>query len=118
MGDAERLYRVAWVGGCVLYDVARLRSVGGFEFWQDLPIEHCGEDVLAQLRVMARYGGAGLFPSGAYHQELPTTVTERRVNAPEVLSIIDLPVDDRPDPGAQPARASNPSLSASAASVL
>lgn len=42
-------------------------------------------DVLAQLRVMARFGGAGLIPSGPYHQELPTTVTDRRCDAPPVL---------------------------------
>jgi GT2 family glycosyltransferase len=81
-----RLYRVAWVGGCVLYDTARLREAGGFSFWTELPPEHCGEDVLAQLRVMERYGGCGLLPSGAYHQELPTTIPDRRVNAPVVLS--------------------------------
>lgn len=83
----SRLYRVAWVGGCTMYDVAKLRSVGGFSFWQELPSEHCGEDVLAQLRVMARYGGAGLIPSGVYHQELPTTVPNRQVDAPKVLSL-------------------------------
>jgi len=87
-----RCYKVAWVGGCVLYDAARLRSVGGFSFWQDLPTEHCGEDVLAQLRVMSRYGGCGLLPSGVYHQELPTTVEDRRTNAPEVLEISPLDV--------------------------
>ncbi|UXY16307.1 glycosyltransferase family 2 protein [Chitiniphilus purpureus] len=81
----ERLYRVAWIGGCVLFDTAKLRATGGFDFWQDLPSAHCGEDVLAQLRVMARYGGAGLMPSGAYHQELPTTVPEREVDAPFAL---------------------------------
>jgi len=84
--SGDRLYRVAWVGGCVLYDVAKLRSVGGFGFWRDLPADHAGEDVLAQLRVMARYGGAGLFPSGAYHLELPTTIDDRRVDAPHVLA--------------------------------
>jgi hypothetical protein len=78
-------YRVAWVGACVLYDVARLRSVGGFTFWHDLPPQHVGEDVLAQLRVMARYGGCGILPSGVYHLELPTTLPQRDVNAPEVL---------------------------------
>lgn len=78
-------YRVAWVGGCVLYDVGKLRSVGGFSFWPDLPAEHCGEDVLAQQRVMARYGGCGLLPSGAYHQELPTTIPNRSCDAPHVL---------------------------------
>lgn len=82
-----RLYKVAWVGGCVMYDVAKIRAVGGFSFWQELPSEHCGEDVLAQLRVMARFGGCGLLPSGVYHQELPTTVPNREVDAPKVLSL-------------------------------
>jgi GT2 family glycosyltransferase len=84
--ENSRLYKVAWTGGCVMYDAAKLRAVGGFGFWTDLPSEHCGEDVLAQQRVMARFGGAGLLPSGAYHQELPTTVTDRRVDAPKVLA--------------------------------
>ena len=78
----ERLYRVAWVGGCVLYDREALLAAGGFGFWKDLPSTHAGEDVLAQLRVMARFGGAGLLPSGAYHQELSTTVADRTVDAP------------------------------------
>ena len=79
-------YRVAWVGGCVMYDAQKLRDVGGFSFWEELPADHCGEDVLAQLRVMARYGGCGLMPSGVYHQELSTTLEDRRTNAPRVLS--------------------------------
>jgi len=83
---ANRLYRVAWIGGCVLFDTARLRDAGGFGFWTELPPEHAGEDVEAQLRVAARWGGAGLFPSGAYHQELPTTIPDRRVDAPHVLA--------------------------------
>jgi GT2 family glycosyltransferase len=82
----DRCYKVAWVGGCVLYDVAKLRSAGGFGFWTDLPAEHVGEDVLAQLRVMARYGGCGLIPSGAYHQELPTTLSDRRTDAPWAMA--------------------------------
>jgi GT2 family glycosyltransferase len=86
--DQQRKYRVAWVGGCVLYDTAKLRDVGGFSFWSELPAEHSGEDVLVQLRVMARYGGCGLIPSGVYHQELPTTVVDRRVDAPKVLRIL------------------------------
>jgi len=81
----QRKYRVAWTAGCVLYDTAKLRDVGGFSFWQALPLEHCGEDVLAQLQVMARYGGCGLIPSGVYHQELPTTVPNRSVDAPQIL---------------------------------
>lgn len=83
---ADRLYRVAWVGGCVLYDTAKLREAGGFGFWRRLPPDHAGEDVLAQLRLMRRHGGAGLFPSGAYHLELPTTIPDRGVDAPFALS--------------------------------
>jgi GT2 family glycosyltransferase len=85
--DTLRTYRVAWVAGCVLYDTAKLRSVGGFEFWRELPPNHCGEDVLAQLRVMSQYGGCGIIPSGAYHQELPTTIVDREIDAPQVLGV-------------------------------
>jgi GT2 family glycosyltransferase len=84
--ETQRKYRVAWIGACVLYDVEKLRAAGGYGFWQELPPEHCGEDVLAQLRVMARYGGCGIIPSGAYHQELPTTIADRRVDAPFALA--------------------------------
>jgi hypothetical protein len=87
--QGARAYRVAWVGGCVLFDTAKLRAAGGFDFWPALPREHCGEDVLAQLRVMRDYGGCGLLPSGAYHMELPTTLRERGVNAPLALQAID-----------------------------
>lgn len=80
-------YKVAWVGGCVMYDTEKLRQIGGFSFWKDLPEKHCGEDVLAQLRVMRKYGGCGIIPSGVYHQELETTVPDRKVNAPEFLEI-------------------------------
>jgi GT2 family glycosyltransferase len=83
--DEPLIYKVAWLGGCVLYDVEKLRSVGGFEFWRELPPEHCGEDVLAQLRVMRRYGGCGMLPSGAYHLQLPTTVVDRSNDAPYLL---------------------------------
>ncbi|RPI21325.1 MAG: glycosyltransferase family 2 protein [Chloroflexota bacterium] len=95
--DRQRTYRVAWVGGCVLYDTGKLRSVGGFSFWKELPRKHCGEDVLAQLRVMRRYGGCGLIPSGVYHQELPTTLPDRNVDAPKVLDLIppDQPLSER-----------------------
>lgn len=82
---APRTYKVAWVSGCLLYDAARLRDVGGFSFWTQLPAAHCGEDVLAQLRVMKAYGGCGVMPSGVYHQELPTTVPQRDVEAARAL---------------------------------
>ena len=81
------LYKVAWIGGCVMYDVAKLRAVGGFEFWRELPATHCGEDVLAQLRVMATYGGCGVLPTGAFHQQLATTVPDRSTDAPYLLPV-------------------------------
>jgi glycosyltransferase involved in cell wall biosynthesis len=84
--ETTRKYRVAWVGGCVMYDTAKLRSVGGFGFWKDLPENHCGEDVFAQQQVMAQYGGCGVLPSGVYHQELETTIRDRSINAPVVLA--------------------------------
>ncbi len=74
-----RAYKVAWIGACVLYRRQALLDVGGFSFWRDLPPDHAGEDVVAQLRVMEKYGGAGLLPSGAVHLELPTTVVNREV---------------------------------------
>lgn len=76
-----RLYRVAWVGGCVLFDREALVDCGGFDFWDQLPAEHAGEDVAAQWRVMDRYGGAGILPSGAVHLEAPTTVIDRDIDA-------------------------------------
>jgi hypothetical protein len=68
-----------------MYDTAKLRNVGGYSFWQQLPKEHSGEDVLVQLRMMKRYGGCGLIPSGVYHQELPTTIANRLVAADQAF---------------------------------
>lgn len=86
--DGEwRPYKVAWIGGCVLYRRDALLECGGFSFWPDLPREHAGEDVVAQLRVMERHGGAGLLPSGAVHLELPTTVPDRDVECYDVVGL-------------------------------
>jgi len=78
-------YRVAWLGGCVLYRREALNTAGGFSFWTSLPVDHAGEDVVAQWQVMERYGAAGILPSGAVHLESPTTVTDRRVEAYDVV---------------------------------
>ncbi|HSV12430.1 MAG TPA: glycosyltransferase family A protein [Hanamia sp.] len=85
--DNPKPYKVAWVGGCVMYDTQKLSACGGFEFWKDLPEQHCGEDVLAQLRVMKKFGGCGILPSGAYHQEVETSINDRKINAPEFLKV-------------------------------
>jgi hypothetical protein len=79
--DRQRKYRVAWVGACVLYDARKLEDAGAFRSWQDLPAHTCGEDVLAQTRVLERYGGCGIIPSGVYHQEHPAEIPDRSVNA-------------------------------------
>jgi len=80
-----RAYKVAWLGACVLYDRAKLTAAGGYDFWPQVPPEHAGEDIVAQLRLLRRHGGAGLVPSRAYHLESPTTVTDRRVECHEVV---------------------------------
>ncbi|MFY1688404.1 glycosyltransferase family 2 protein [Plantactinospora sp. WMMB782] len=93
-----RAYKVSWIGGCVLYDRSRLCAAGGFDFWPRLDPGHQGEDVAAQLAVLAEYAGAGILPSGAYHLEAPTTVTERTMEAWEVTA----GRSDRPPPPAPP----------------
>ncbi len=85
--DHPKVYKVAWVGGCAMYDTQKLSDAGGFRFWKDLPEQHCGEDVLAQIRVMKKFGGCGMLPSGAYHQEVETSIHDREINAPEILKI-------------------------------
>ncbi len=83
---SQRKYRVAWIGACVLYDAAKLRDVGAFTFWKNSPRHITGEEVFVQTRLLKQYGGCGIIPSGVYHQELPTTIPDRSVNAAGVFS--------------------------------
>ncbi|HLI09175.1 MAG TPA: glycosyltransferase [Ktedonobacteraceae bacterium] len=69
-----RLYKVAWVASCILYDRRKLVDVGGFSFWPRLPRYHSGEEVLVQNLLMRRWGGCALMPSGTYYSQVPTTV--------------------------------------------
>jgi hypothetical protein len=69
-----RLYKVAWIASCILYDRAKLLEVGGFSFWPRLPRYHSGEEVLAQNLLMRRWGGCGIVPSGTYYTQVSTTV--------------------------------------------
>ncbi|MBI2777764.1 MAG: hypothetical protein HYX57_10960 [Chloroflexi bacterium] len=72
----DRLYRIADIDGCVLYDTEKLRSVGGFPAVEPGSADHRAGDVgsglpdpgqgVVQRRLLARHGGAGLFPSGAF----------------------------------------------------
>jgi len=70
----RRLYKVAWVASCVMYDREKLEAIGGFGFWRRLPRFHSGEEVLVQNLLMRRWGGCGVVPSGTYYSELPSTV--------------------------------------------
>lgn len=69
-----RLYKVAWIASCILYDRAKLLGVGGFSFWSRLPRYHSGEEVLVQNLMMRRWGGCAIVPSGTYYSQVPTTV--------------------------------------------
>ena len=57
----------------------------GFEPWHG-PVQP--ELVTPGSRVMAGAGGCGILPTGAYRQELPTTVPAREVDAPLVLPVL------------------------------
>src|SRR5690349_20722013 len=69
-----RLYKVAWIASCILYDRKKLLDVGGFSFWSRLPRYHSGEEVLVQNLLMSRWGGCAILPSGTYYSQVPTTV--------------------------------------------
>lgn len=70
----SRLYKVAWVASCCMYDRSKLLEAGGFSFWPRLPRYHSGEEVLVQNLLMRRWGGCAIMPSGTYHAEAPSTV--------------------------------------------
>nr|BBH90681.1 hypothetical protein KTC_54320 [Thermosporothrix sp. COM3] len=85
-GETVR-YKVAWVGGAnVLFDRAKLLSVGGFSWWKRLPVNHAGEEVVVQFLLIRKYGGCGILPSGTYHLGLPTSVVDRSHNATELFA--------------------------------
>jgi glycosyltransferase involved in cell wall biosynthesis len=85
-GNGIVRYKVAWVGGAnVLYNRSKLLDVGGISWWQHLPAEHAGEEVVVQFLLIRKYGGCGILPSGTYHLALPTTVEDRRCNAAELF---------------------------------
>ena len=69
----------------MLFDREKLLAVGGFSFWDRLPPEHAGEEVVVQFLLLNRYGGCGILPSGTFHLGLPTTVGDRRRNATELF---------------------------------
>ena len=73
-----RLYKVAWIASCILYDRQKLLEVGGFSFWTRLPRYHSGEEVLVQNLLMRLWGGCGIMPSGTYYSQVPSTVLNPR----------------------------------------
>lgn len=99
-GGLPLRYKVAWVGGAnVLFDRAKLLSVGGFSWWHRLPAAHAGEEVLAQFLLLRHHGGCGVLPAGTYHLGLPTSVPDRERNAVELFAdLIAAELDDEVDP--------------------
>jgi glycosyltransferase involved in cell wall biosynthesis len=90
-------YKVAWVGGAnVLYDRAKLLDVGGFSWWDRLPPEHAGEEVVVQFLLLRKYGGCGILPSGTYHLGLPTSVENRDHNATSLFGELIAEYDVQP----------------------
>lgn len=69
-----RLYKVAWIASCILYNRRKLLEIGGFSFWSRLPRYHSGEEVLVQNLLMRRWGGCAIMPSGTYYSQVPSTV--------------------------------------------
>ena len=70
----SRLYKVAWISSCIIYDRAKVEAVGGFSFWNRLPRYHSGEEVLLQNLLMRRWGGCAIVPPGTYYSQVATTV--------------------------------------------
>ncbi len=114
-------YKLCWVGGAnVLYDRARLLSVGGFSWWRRLPAEHAGEEVVVQFLLIRKYGGCGILPAGTYHLGLPTNVADRARNATELFGELLREYDVEPAKPVEPLPeqlAANSSASHSASSA-
>lgn len=72
--EEARVYKVAWVASCVIYDRSKLSEIGGFGFWDRLPRYHSGEEVLVQNLLMRRWGGCAIAPSGTYYSDVSSTV--------------------------------------------
>jgi glycosyltransferase involved in cell wall biosynthesis len=70
----SRLYKIAWISSCILYEREKVLAVGGFTFWKRLPRYHSGEEVLLQNLLMRRWGGCAMVPSGTTYSQVPTTV--------------------------------------------
>lgn len=89
-------YKVAWVGGAnVLFDREKLLDVGGFSWWEQLPPDHAGEEVVVQFLLLNRYGGCGILPAGTYHLGLPTNVPDRSRNATELFAQLRAQLEER-----------------------
>src|SRR5579883_2899423 len=96
-------YKVAWIGGAnLLFDRAKLLSVGGFAWWRRLPAPHAGEEVVVQFLLIRKYGGCGILPSGTCHLGLPTTIEDRTHNATALFAeLLAASADAEPAEGAR-----------------
>ena len=93
-GGEQRLYKVAWIAACILYDREKLLEIGGFSFWDRLPRFQSGEEVLVQNLMMRLWGGCSIMPSGTYFSETPSTVlNEKGTVDGHALDLLDEMVD-------------------------
>ncbi len=90
----KRLYKVAWIAACILYDREKLMEIGGFSFWDRLPRYQSGEEVLVQNLMMRRWGGCSIIPSGTYFSQVPSTVLNDKGTVDgSALDILDEMID-------------------------
>jgi hypothetical protein len=80
-----KLYKVAWVGGCVMCDTAKLRDCEGFSFWKKLPENHFWRGRIDSASGNEEVWWVRHFTKWSYHQELTTTIPDRQYNAPKLL---------------------------------
>jgi GT2 family glycosyltransferase len=98
-----RLYKVAWIAACILYDREKLLQVGGFAFWDQLPRYQSGEEVLVQNLMMRRWGGCSIIPSGTYFSEIASTVlNEQGTVDGHAMDILDAMVARYAPPSKEP----------------
>jgi len=79
--DRQRKYRIAWPA-CVMYDAAKLRAIGGFRFWQQLPQNTAGCPCPTSPHGVT---AAVVLSCGRLPPRTATTIVDRRVAADNAL---------------------------------
>lgn len=88
------LYKVAWTPACILYDRARLLETGGFSYWDRLPRNQRGAEILVQNRMMRQWGGCAIIPSGTFYADIPSTGSSETGGEIAALDLMESLVDE------------------------